>query len=411
LRDRLDLNLVRSETHEMRRTWLSLLGVFILAAAFRGLEDRYARHGIPPSSPVGAHGHDSGVGHHLSVRSYVSTLVPVTAGLPILADFPEFVEPIGQAPRFEARSVVAETSGDLEVRAWRYSYNARGIVETVNRLEAAATAILVVHPWGIDDGQGWQTPEPAGVAFFCTPDKNQFYRRHIREVVQPFLHEHRGKVRVIGYSLPGKEDAIRRKLYTSVHGQPTAQQRAEGRQELDAALKSFVYQAEPLPHDVTLATAHPLADHLHALPTLDSGARYNGPGYWDLPIPVVSDLKMDPADVVFYDDEGYPALRDYLRRQGVRHVLLAGYCTDMCLISTTAGYKNLSADFNVFIVGDATLASFPAAATPRFATNAALCQASLSQFITQVLWVRSLATPTAPVSTAGAGAAAKSALP
>ena len=40
---------------------------------------------------------------------------------------------------------------DLEVRAWRFSYNARGIIKMPNRLEARAIAVIMVHPWGIDD--------------------------------------------------------------------------------------------------------------------------------------------------------------------------------------------------------------------------------------------------------------------
>ena len=76
--------------------------------------------------------------------------------------------------------------------------------------------------------------------------------------------------------------------------------------------------------------------------------------------------------MVIYDGEGYPPLRDFLKRQGIRHVLLAGYNTDMCVCSTTAGYKNLSQDFDVFLVGDATIATFPAHPTPRFATTSAV---------------------------------------
>ena len=44
----------------------------------------------------------------------------------------------------------------------------------------------------------------------------------------------------------------------------------------------------------------------------------------------------------------------------------------MCFCRTTAGYANLSHDFNVFLVGDATLATFPANTSPRHATNAAI---------------------------------------
>ena len=45
-------------------------------------------------------------------------------------------------------------------------------------------------------------------------------------------------------------------------------------------------------------------------------------------------------------------------------------------------------DFNVFLVGDATLATFPANPTPRFATNAAVSFASLENLITQISWIR-----------------------
>ena len=42
----------------------------------------------------------------------------------------------------------------------------------------------------------------------------------------------------------------------------------------------------------------------------------------------------------------------------------------------------------MFLVGDATLATFPANSTPRFATNAHISFASLNQLVTQVNWVR-----------------------
>jgi hypothetical protein len=60
----------------------------------------------------------------------------------------------------------------------------------------------------------------------------------------------------------------------------------------------------------------------------------------------------------------------------------------MCVIGTTCGYNNLSKDFNVFLVGDATLATYPASITPKFATQVALANASLRQMITQVNWVK-----------------------
>jgi nicotinamidase-related amidase len=129
-------------------------------------------------------------------------------------------------------------------------------------------------------------------------------------------------------------------------------------------------------------------DYFRQFPGLDASAKYNNSGFWDLPIPVVDVITVAPDDVVIYDGEGYPAMRDFLKQNGVRHVLLVGYATDMCYCKTTAGYENLSKDFNVFLVGDATLATFPANNTPKYATNAHISFASLNQLITQTSWVR-----------------------
>ena len=107
-----------------------------------------------------------------------------------------------------------------------------------------------------------------------------------------------------------------------------------------------------------------------------------------MPIPVTRDIDVYPDDIVIYDAEGYEPLKQFLQERGVRHVLLTGYATDMCFCKTTAGYENLSKDFNVFLVGDATLATFPANKAPKHATNAHLSYAALNQLITQISWIR-----------------------
>src|SRR5438552_16593386 len=117
-----------------------------------------------------------------STRVYENRLKPITDPRPILADFPQFVEPVREVvARFEAPVLVDDAGADLEVRAWRFSYNARGIIEMPNRLKVKDTAVILVHPWGIDDGQGWRTPQPAGVCDFCTEDKNHLAARHTKE--------------------------------------------------------------------------------------------------------------------------------------------------------------------------------------------------------------------------------------
>jgi len=321
-------------------------------------------------------------------RSYENRLTRIPDPKPLLADHPEFVEPVRERVHYEAPLLVDDPGADLDVRAWRFSYNARGIIEMPNRLRAAETAIVMVHPWGVDDGQGWRTPDPAGVVDFCTLEKNKLAGRHTSEVIDPFLKSLRGKVSLVLYSLPGKKDPIRHKLYRSFTHTPTAEERREGARELDAKLNGFRYRGEPLPEKLALSADRPVVDYFRQFPGLDAGARYNNAGFWDLPIPITRDIEAQPDDVVVYDGEGYEAMRAFLQQNRIRHVLLVGYATDMCYRATCAGYQNLSKDFNVFLVGDATLATFPSNTSPRFATNAHISYAALDHLVTQVSWVR-----------------------
>ncbi len=322
-----------------------------------------------------------------AARTYENRLTRLSDPKPLLADHPEFVEPVRETVRYEAPLLVDDPGADLNVRAWRFSYNARGIVEMPNRLSAAKTALIMVHPWGIDDGQGWRTPEPAGAADFCTVEKNHLAGRHTREVINPLIKSLRGKVSLVMYSLPGSEDPIRKKLYRSFSGRPSEAQRREGTVELAARLNGFVYRGEHVPKTLKLSADKPVIDYFRQFSGLDAGPRFNNAGFWDLPIPVTRDIEVDPNDVVIYDAAGYDPLKQFLQSQGIHHVLLVGYATEMCYCKTTAGYQNLSKDFNVFLVGDATLATFPANSSPRFATNAAISFASLEHLITQTSWI------------------------
>lgn len=322
-----------------------------------------------------------------STVTYDNRLTRLDNPRPILADHPEFVAPVEEAYRYEAPTLVNDDGADLSVRAWRFSYNARGIIELPNRLRARDTAVIVVHPWGIDDAWGWQTPEPAGVAFACTPERNRLCHEHARQVVNPLLQRLRGRVGLVAYSLPGNEDPARGKLYRSIRRQPTAAERAAGAQQVAATMRSFRYEGQPVDTTLQLDSSRLVASYFAAFPGLDASAKFDGEGFWKLPIPVMQAIDVAPDDLVIYDAEGYAPLRDFLKAQGIRHVLLAGYHADMCVCRTTAGYENLSRDFNLFLVGDAVLATFPANTSPRHATNQTVSFASLTQLITQASWI------------------------
>lgn len=323
-------------------------------------------------------------------KVYANELKTIADPQPILHDYPQYVEPIRCETRFEAPPIIDEPGATIEVRAWRWSYNARGIIEIPNRLRGDRTAVIVVHPWAIDDGQGWKTPEPAGVAFQCTPRKNALVLEHARDVIDPLLKTLRGSTRLIAYSLPGKEDAIRRKIYRSFTSHPTGKMRAEGIRELHEVLNKFDYQGGELPKSIVLDDENPVKSYFAAFPGLDATAKYDPKGFWDLPIPVMKPIQVDHSDLVIYDGDGYENLRDHLKSLGIRHVILAGYNTDMCVCKTTAGWENLRRDFSVFLVGDATIATFPAQDSPRHATNAAVSFAALDLLITQSSWIRKI---------------------
>lgn len=323
-------------------------------------------------------------------RLYANTLKPMVNPQPLLADHPEWVQPVIESVRYEAPRLVDDEGGNLDVRAWRFCYNARGIIEMPNRLRADKTAVIMVHPWGIDDGQGWKTPEPAGVCDFCTEEKNHLAARHTKEVINPFIKRLRDKVSLVMFSLPGGEDPIRKQLYRGYSSTPTVAQREQGAKELHTKLNSFSYKGQPLPAEIKLSSDTPVIDYFKQFPGLDASAKYNNAGFWELPIPVTRDIDVFPNDVVIYDALGYAPLREFLKQQGIRHVLLTGYATDMCFCRTTAGYENLSRDFNVFLVGDASLATFPSNNTPKYTTNAHLSFAALNQLVTQVSWVKTL---------------------
>ncbi|MCA9017128.1 MAG: isochorismatase family protein, partial [Planctomycetaceae bacterium] len=221
-------------------------------------------------------------------------------------------------------------------------------------------------------------------------EKNHFAGRHTREVIDPFLKRMRKNKSLVMYSLIGDVDPIRKKLYRTFNYNPSQAEREQARQELTKQLKTLRYQGKPLPDQLILSKEFPVIDYFKQFSGLSASDHFNGTGFWNVPVPITRDITVQHDDVLIFDREGYEPLKRFLKNQGIRHILLTGYATDMCFCKTTAGYENLSRDFNVFLVGDATLATFPANSSPKYATNAHISFASLNHLITQVSWVKQL---------------------
>lgn len=293
-------------------------------------------------------------------HEYISELKRLTNPTPLLNDYVEFCEPIVEANRFSSMPLIEDENGNLEVRAWRYSYNARGIIETKNVLNSERTAVIVIHPLSIDEEFGLKTPSPYGAYFYSTPEKNKIYLKHTRVVLNPFLKRMRKMVNLIAYSLPKKKGAI---MMEQFYG-------------------------NTLPEKLKLSKGNNrLYDYFYGFLGLDSSEYFNGSGFDDLFIPLATSIDVEKDDIYFYDEEGYEKVRNYLKNFNIQNVLLCGYSTNVCVKSSTLGYQNLKKDFNTIIVGDATIATFPGMNHPRFSTNAAICELSLDNFVTQISWI------------------------
>ena len=326
---------------------------------------------------------------HREARFYYSNeLVRSDQKIVLLNDHPEYVQPLEQDTYLNAPMLLNDPDADIFVKACRFSYNARDVIVTPNAISGKNTAIIVVHPWGVDDDQNYNSPDPYGVALFCTPEKNAIYHQHLKNVVMPFIESMKGIVKFTGYSLPGHEDEIRKHMYRSIDNNDIDP--AKGRDKFNELLKNKNLTGGSLKVNLNLpGGGQTFLEYFNTFSGLDSSQRYNG-SFWEVPMPLASSVKPGENDFVIYDADGYEKLRDYLKKEGIYNILLCGYATDMCVISTTAGYNNLRQDFNVFIVGDAGLATFPGQETPAYATSAALAFASLNNFITQISWIKEI---------------------
>ena len=79
-------------------------------------------------------------------RVYDNTLRRIENPKPILADHPQWIQPIVEEAHYEAAPIVDDDAANITLRAWRFSYNARGIIEMPNHLRGDQTALIVVHP-------------------------------------------------------------------------------------------------------------------------------------------------------------------------------------------------------------------------------------------------------------------------
>ena len=56
-----------------------------------------------------------------AARNYDNRLQRLSNPAPLLADHPQYVQPVRETVRYEAKAVVVDKDADLSVRAWRFS--------------------------------------------------------------------------------------------------------------------------------------------------------------------------------------------------------------------------------------------------------------------------------------------------
>ncbi len=316
---------------------------------------------------------------------YDNTLKKIPA-TPLLVGDKRFISSINPQNRFECQMLINDPDAHIAIRAWRYSYNARGVIEMDNNLNGNKTVVLVLHPSGIDDKNGLHTVKPNGVTYFCTPKKNALWHKHMQKVVNPFLHKIRSHVAGVIYSLVGPEDDIRKKLYKSIDNPSLPSNGGDGgMQEYKQLLSSLNLKGNSLKKELILDDSHILYSYFEQFHGLDSSPYYNGDSRTKTPKLLSSYLDYDQNhDIVIYDGDGYEKVKDYLKNKGITNILFLGYAIDICCKASVFNYEKLKKDFNVFIVGDATLATWPAQETPANTTTTELCRLSINNLITEI---------------------------
>lgn len=281
----------------------------------------------------------------------------------IFDDNPDYISPIlpNEFRRYLESPIVENAGGDISLRAWRFSPMVGGLAESYNVLASEKTALIVVHPWGIEDGQGWDFPQAynaSGYAFMGTLPDNIHYNNHVNDVVKGLVDSLRGRLPLVVYGMPGSADDTRYNIYRDYTHQPSLADRVVGQAEME--------------------------DYLSDLSGSEQPDR----------IPVNQNLQAAPGDVVAYDDLGYAQLKSYLQSYGIENVILAGYAANTTLSKSTCGYMNLKKDFKVFVVGDATMSTWPKTTNPpsgftRISTRNAIFAATIESGVaaTQVSWL------------------------
>ena len=138
--------------------------------------------------------------------------------------------------------------------------------------------MIVVHPWAIDDGQGWRTPEPAGVAFQCTPAKNKIVLDHAATVINPFLKSLRGKAAWSPTAFPARKTRSARSSIDRSRAASRRRSISKARSSSRPGWRHSPIRARRFPALADVSTESPTIAYFKQFPGLDAGPAYEGKG-------------------------------------------------------------------------------------------------------------------------------------
>jgi len=318
-----------------------------------------------------------------STISYNNQLIDIPIPDDFLEDYQEYIDLFPSLNAALGQPLVVNQSPSLEIMSWRSSYNFRGIILIPQYFNRECTAVIVMHPWSVnEEAWGLKVPEPHGVCF-DTPDSLDGYKSHMETKIQPFIDAVRPYVKHIAFSLPGSKDTLRKNIYLSGGNKSIQAQKS-----LQHLLDQFNYFGYSIPTSLSLNPLLPITDYFRLFPPLDASDYYNGKGFWNLPIPLHTSLLWNESDLFFFDGEGYESIKRQLKKKGIKNILLCGYALNLCIKGSVLGYENLKKDFNVLIVADACLSSSRATPFTPLLTFSDIFDCSLNNLMTQTSWVK-----------------------
>ena len=169
-----------------------------------------------------------------------------------------------------------------------------GIIEVPNRLSSSRTAVIVVHPWGIDDGQGLAQPRAGRRRVSMHPGEEQDRARACRQGHRSRFSRPCAVKLAYSWAIAFRELRIRSGGRSTARSAASPQSRNAGKASESSrpSSKASITAGSQYPVRSTVDSQTPALAYFKQFPGLDAGPAFDGTRILELPIPVMKPIEV-----------------------------------------------------------------------------------------------------------------------